>query len=158
QSRRRSFQHQTFGKLTLGVEGGSEHAGLIICFNSFQANRACAIAKMDGRMIFKLATRKLPEVAIESLENAGLTVNDIDLFIPHQANLRINQAFQKAMDLPEKKVFNNIQRYGNTTAATIPIALDEALEMNLIGKGSTVMFIGLGSGLTWGSVIYRFVS
>ena len=114
--------------------------------------------KMDGRMIFKLATRKLPEVAIESMEKAGLTADDIDLFIPHQANLRINQLFQKAMDLPEKKVFNNIQRYGNTTAATIPIALDEALEMNLIGKGSTVMFLGLGSGLTWGSVIYRFVS
>jgi 3-oxoacyl-[acyl-carrier-protein] synthase-3 len=74
-----------------------------------------------------------------------------------QANLRINQFFQKSMKLPEGKVFNNIQRYGNTTAASIPIALDEAIEMNLIGAGSTVLFLGLGSGLTWGAVISRLV-
>ena len=104
--------------------------------------------KMDGRMIFKTAVMRLPDVAMESIEKAGLTLDDIDLFIPHQANLRINQAFQKAMNLPDEKVFNNIQRYGNTTAASIPIALDEALEMNIIGKGSTVLFLALGSGLT----------
>jgi 3-oxoacyl-[acyl-carrier-protein] synthase-3 len=90
------------------------------------------------------------------LEKAGLTINDVDLIIPHQANLRINQAYQSAMGLPEEKVFNNIQRYGNTTAGSIPIALDEALEMKIIGKGSTVLFIGLGSGVTWGAVLYKF--
>ena len=111
---------------------------------------------MDGKAVFKLAVRRLPEVAQETLTQAGLTKEDIDLFIPHQANLRINQFFQKAMDLPDEKVFHNIQRYGNTTAATIPIALDEALEMNIIGKGSTVCFLGLGAGVTWGSIIYRF--
>ncbi|MBF0120706.1 MAG: ketoacyl-ACP synthase III [Desulfobacterales bacterium] len=113
-------------------------------------------AKMDGKNIFKLAVRRLPETANKCLKDANLLISDIDLVIPHQANLRINQAFQQAMNLPEEKVFHNIQRYGNTTAASIPIALDEAIEMNLIGKGSTVLFIGLGAGLTWGGIIYKF--
>ena len=111
---------------------------------------------MDGQMVFKAAVRRLPQVAKETMEKAGLTVDDIDLFIPHQANLRINQAFAKFMKLPEEKVFHNIQQYGNTTAASIPIALDEAIEKNLIGNGNTVMFLALGAGLTWGAVIYRF--
>jgi 3-oxoacyl-[acyl-carrier-protein] synthase-3 len=111
--------------------------------------------KMDGKTIFKLAVQKLPEVVQETLEKAALLLNDIDLFIPHQANMRINQFFQQAMKLPDDKVFNNIQRYGNTTAASIPIALDEVLEMKLIGNGSTVLFLGLGAGLTWGAVIAR---
>ncbi|MFC1828756.1 3-oxoacyl-ACP synthase III family protein [Thermodesulfobacteriota bacterium] len=112
---------------------------------------------MDGRTVFKSAVRLLTQVAKETLEETGLSKDDIDLYIPHQANLRINQAFAKLMGLSEEKVFNNIQRYGNTTAASIPIALDEALEMDLINTGSTVLFLGLGSGLTWGGVAYRFV-
>jgi 3-oxoacyl-[acyl-carrier-protein] synthase-3 len=111
---------------------------------------------MDGRTVFKTAVRRLSQVAKKTLEKAELAVEDIDLFIPHQANLRINQAFAKSMNLPEEKVINNIQRYGNTTAASIPIALDEAIETNRIGNGSTVLFLALGAGLTWGAVIYRF--
>ena len=111
---------------------------------------------MDGRLVFKTAVRRLPKVAKSTMEKAGLSIDDIDLFIPHQANLRINQAFAKAMNLPEEKVFHNVQRYGNTTAASIPIALDEAIEKNLIGNGSTVVFLALGAGLLWGAVIYRF--
>jgi len=113
---------------------------------------------MDGRNIFKNAVRRLPEVARETLEKAGIPLATVDLFIPHQANLRINQAFAKALDLPESKVYNNIQRYGNTTAASIPLALDEAIEKGLVGTGSTVMFIGLGAGVTWGAVLYRFAA
>jgi len=113
---------------------------------------------MDGKTIFKLAVQKLPEAVNEVLQKAGLALDDIDLFIPHQANLRINQFFAHSLKLPEEKVFNNIQRYGNTTAASIPIAFDEALEMNIIGDGSTVLFLGLGSGLTWGAVIVRLGS
>ncbi len=112
--------------------------------------------KMDGRLIFKNAVRRLPEVAGEVLDKAGLTMNDIDLVIPHQANLRINQAFQKAMNLEDEKIFNNINKYGNTTAASIPIALDEVIENKKVGRGDTVLFIGLGAGLTWGSIVYRF--
>lgn len=111
---------------------------------------------MDGKAVFKQAVRRLPEVAKETLNQAGLSKDDIDLYIPHQANMRINQFFQKSMDLPDEKVFHNIQRYGNTTAATIPICLDEAIEQKIIGKGSTVCLLGLGAGLTWGSIIYRF--
>ncbi|MES0445160.1 MAG: beta-ketoacyl-ACP synthase III [Desulfobacterales bacterium] len=111
---------------------------------------------MDGRLVFKTAVKRLSQVAKEVLEKAELTVDDIDLFIPHQANLRINEAFAKLLNLPQEKVINNIQRYGNTTAASIPIALDEAIETKRIGKGSTVVFLALGAGLTWGAVIYRF--
>jgi 3-oxoacyl-[acyl-carrier-protein] synthase-3 len=114
------------------------------------------LPQMDGRTVFKTAVRRLPLVADEALEKAGLEKDDIDLFIPHQANYRINEGFRNAMDLPEEKVFQNIQWYGNTTAASIPIALDEALARERIGSGSTVMFLGLGAGLTWGAVIYRF--
>ena len=111
---------------------------------------------MDGQKTFKTAVRRLPEVAHRTLSMADLKPEDIDLYIPHQANLRINQAFQRAMKLPEDRVFHNVQKFGNTTAASIPIALDEALESGTIGPGSTVMFIALGAGLTWGAVIFRF--
>lgn len=111
---------------------------------------------MDGRTVFKTAVRRLPMVAREVLEKANLSTEDIDLFIPHQANYRINQAFQQAIGVPEDKVFHNVQKYGNTTAASIPIALSEALEQHRIQPGDTVMFLGLGAGLTWGAVIYKF--
>lgn len=111
---------------------------------------------MDGRSIFKNAVRRLPEVAGEVLEKVDMPLEAVDLFIPHQANLRINQAFARALDLPESKIYNNIHRYGNTTAASIPLALDEAMEKGLLGAGSTVMFLGLGAGVTWGAVLYRF--
>lgn len=110
---------------------------------------------MDGRNVFKLAITRLPQVSKVVLEQAGLGIEDIDLVIPHQANLRINQAFQQSMKIDEKKMFHNIQRYGNTTAGSIPIALDEAIEMGLIKKGSNVLFAALGAGLTWGAMIYR---
>jgi 3-oxoacyl-[acyl-carrier-protein] synthase III len=99
---------------------------------------------MDGRNIFKNAVRRLPEVAGEALEKAGIPLESVDLFIPHQANLRINQAFAKALDLPESKVYNNIQRYGNTTAASIPLALDEAIEKGLVGIGKYRDVPGVG--------------
>ena len=111
---------------------------------------------MDGKTIFKNALKRLPDVTHEALGMAGLELDDIDLFIPHQANLRINQFYQQSMKIPEGKVYNNIDRYGNTTAATIPLALDECIEKGMISSGSTLMFLGLGSGVTWGACIYRF--
>jgi 3-oxoacyl-[acyl-carrier-protein] synthase III len=112
---------------------------------------------MDGRNIFKLAVKRLPEVTQTVLKKAGLTLDDIDMIFPHQANLRINQFYQKSLEIPDEKMFNNIQRYGNTTAGSIPIAIDEALEQKLVGApGSTVIFSGLGAGLTWGAMIFRF--
>lgn len=112
--------------------------------------------KMDGRTVFKQALTRLPVVTSDTLKKAGLEVNDIDLIIPHQANMRINQAYLKSLGLGEEKMFHNIQRYGNTTAGSMPIALDEAIEQGRVGKGSTILFAGLGAGLTWGAMIYRF--
>ncbi|MCG8335419.1 MAG: ketoacyl-ACP synthase III [Proteobacteria bacterium] len=112
---------------------------------------------MDGKTVFKLAVTRLPKVTEELLNKAGMQLEDIDMFLAHQANLRINEAFRDRMKIPEEKMYNNIQRYGNTTAATIPIAFDEMIEQKLVKSGDTVMFIGLGAGLTWGGVIYKMV-
>jgi len=110
---------------------------------------------MDGRTVFKLAVTMLPKVALELLEKAGIQLEDLDMVVPHQANLRINEAFADRLNIAQEKVYNNIQQYGNTTAATIPIALDELMEKGMLKSGDHVMFIGLGAGLTWGGVIYR---
>jgi len=110
---------------------------------------------MDGRTVFKLAVTLLPQVALELLEKTDIEPEALDMVIPHQANLRINEAFRDRMKIPPEKVYNNIQQYGNTTGATIPIALDELMEKGLLKAGDNVMFIGLGAGLTWGGVIYR---
>jgi len=113
---------------------------------------------MDGPAIFKKAVRMLPQVINESLEKAQMDLDEIDLIIPHQANMRINQALGQFLKIDENKIFHNIQKYGNTTAASIPIALHEAIEQERIGKsGDVVLFAGLGAGLTWGSVIYKFL-
>ncbi|HEY8278096.1 MAG TPA: beta-ketoacyl-ACP synthase III [Bdellovibrionota bacterium] len=111
--------------------------------------------KMEGSAVFKHATRRMPEAAAEVLEKAGLKVSDIDLLIPHQANLRINQMVQKGLGLPDEKVFNNIMRYGNTTAASIPLALDEAYELGKVPKKATLLFVAFGAGFTWGGIAYR---
>ena len=112
---------------------------------------------MDGPVIFKKAVRMLPKVINESLEKANMTLDQIDLIIPHQANMRINQALGQFLKVDDNKIFHNIQKYGNTTAASIPIALHEAIEQGRTGKhGDTVLFAGLGAGLTWGSMIYKF--
>ena len=109
---------------------------------------------MDGRAVFKLAVTLLPQVAEELLATTNMQMSDVDLVIPHQANLRINEAFRERMGITAEKVYNNIQRYGNTTAATIPIALDELMQQNRLKSKDTILFIGLGAGLTWGGVIY----
>jgi 3-oxoacyl-[acyl-carrier-protein] synthase-3 len=111
--------------------------------------------RMEGSAVFKQATRRMPEAAAEVLAKAGLEVEDIDLLIPHQANLRINQMVQKGLGLPDEKVFNNIMRYGNTTAASIPLALDEAYELGKVPPRATLLFVAFGAGFTWGGIAYR---
>jgi 3-oxoacyl-[acyl-carrier-protein] synthase-3 len=110
---------------------------------------------VEGRKVYALAVTFMPKVTLEILERNGLTTDDLDLVIMHQANLRINEGVQKRLELPDEKVFNNIQKYGNTTAATIPIAFHEALEQGRAKPGDLVCFVGLGSGLNWGAVLYR---
>ncbi len=112
---------------------------------------------MDGQGIFKKALRLLPKVTKEALDQAGVALDQVDLFVPHQANKRINQAYGQFLKVPEDKIFHNIEKYGNTTAASIPIAFHEAREQGKIGKpGQTVVFTALGAGLTWGACVYTF--
>lgn len=111
---------------------------------------------MEGRYVFKMAVQKFPEVVHEALDATGYTKDDIDLFIPHQANLRIAEAVRRALDLPEDKVYNNIMRYGNTTAASIPIAMTEAWQEGKIKEGDLVCMAAFGSGFTWASALVRW--
>jgi 3-oxoacyl-[acyl-carrier-protein] synthase-3 len=111
---------------------------------------------MEGQFVFKMAVDKFPEVIREGLEDAGLTEKDIDMLIPHQANLRISQMVQRRLGLRDEQIWNNIQRYGNTTAASVPIALAEAVETGAIKKGDLVSLAAFGSGFTWGSALIRW--
>ena len=111
---------------------------------------------MNGNYVFKHAVTRFPESIIEALSAANKKPEDLDLFIPHQANLRISQFVQKQLGLPDEKVFNNIMRYGNTTAASIPIALSEAKQEGKIKKGDLVMMTAFGAGFTWGSVLMNW--
>ena len=111
---------------------------------------------MEGRYVFKHAVQRFPEVIQEALAANGYTLADLDLLIPHQANLRISQLVAMGLELPEEKVFNNIQRYGNTTAASIPIALHEALESGRIRPGALVCLAAFGAGFTWGAALMRW--
>lgn len=111
---------------------------------------------MNGQFVFKNAVVRFSEVIIEGLEKNELNAKDIDLLVPHQANLRISQYIQKKFGLSDDQVFNNIMRYGNTTAASIPIALTEAWEAGKVKEGNLVVLAAFGSGFTWGSVIIRW--
>jgi 3-oxoacyl-[acyl-carrier-protein] synthase-3 len=111
---------------------------------------------MDGPAVFKMAAIKFPEVINEALQKNGLTTSDIDLLVPHQANLRISQFLQHEMKLGEEKVYNNIQKYGNTTAASIPIALCEAWEEGKVKEGNLICLAAFGSGFTWASALLRW--
>jgi 3-oxoacyl-[acyl-carrier-protein] synthase-3 len=113
------------------------------------------IPEMNGRAVFKLAVTRMPQAVRELCEKHHMAPSDIDLLIAHQANLRINESVQKALGLPDEKCFNNIQRYGNTTAATIPIALDECRKAGKIRPGALVCFVGLGAGFHWGAALMR---
>ena len=112
--------------------------------------------KMNGREVFKHAVKRFPEVIIEGLEYNNLTLEDISLVIPHQANYRITQAVQKKLGISSDKVFSNIHKYGNTTAASVGIALTEALEQNKINKNDYVVLVAFGAGFYWGSVIIKW--
>lgn len=112
--------------------------------------------KMEGRYVFKHAVTRFPEVIQEALAATGHTVADLDLFIPHQANLRISQLVAMGLELPEEKVFNNIERYGNTTAASIPIALHEAVQAGRVKPGALVCLASFGAGFTWGAALMRW--
>jgi 3-oxoacyl-[acyl-carrier-protein] synthase-3 len=111
---------------------------------------------MHGREVFKQATTLMPAAVREALAKHGLTTDDLALLVPHQANLRISEMIQKQLGLRDDQVYNNIQRYGNTTAASIPIALHEAVEEGRLARGDIVVLAAFGSGFTWGAAAVRW--
>jgi len=112
--------------------------------------------KMQGRDVFRFATRVLPESVKQALEAAKLSTEDMDLLIPHQANTRIIDAAVRRLKLSESIVFSNVERYGNTSAASIPVALCEAIEAGLVQAGSTIVMSGFGAGLSWGTAVWKW--
>jgi 3-oxoacyl-[acyl-carrier-protein] synthase-3 len=113
------------------------------------------LVHMAGREVFKHAVRSMAESADRALDGARLNGGDIDLLIPHQANLRIIEATAKHANIPMNKVYVNVDRYGNTSSASIPIALDEATQKGLVGEGSLVLMVAFGAGFTWASSVVR---
>ncbi|HSM03237.1 MAG TPA: beta-ketoacyl-ACP synthase III [Longimicrobiales bacterium] len=154
------------GVLSTHIHAQGEHAEILWCdaAASFRHPRIGPddlaqgrhYPRMNGREVFKHAVSRMPEAVEEALAANGLGTEDIDLLIPHQANLRISQMVQRRLGLGDDRVFNNIERYGNTTAATIPIALAEAVREQRLSPGDLLCFCAFGSGLTWGSALVRW--
>jgi 3-oxoacyl-[acyl-carrier-protein] synthase III len=114
--------------------------------------------EMNGRAVFRFATRIMGRAAEAALEKAGLKKEDIDLFIPHQANIRIIEASARHLQLPMERVYVNIHRYGNTSAASIPVAVCEAIEEGRLSRGDTVVVVGFGGGLSWAAAVIQWVA
>ncbi|MGD9563726.1 MAG: beta-ketoacyl-ACP synthase III [Pyrinomonadaceae bacterium] len=112
--------------------------------------------KMKGNELFKVAVRSMAEVSAEMLAKSGYTVDDVDVVIPHQANQRITDAVASRLGVPEEKVYSNIAEHGNTSSASIPIAMDECIEAGRIKEGSLVLLTAFGGGVTWGGTVIRF--
>ena len=127
-----------------------------VFINQHMLDNAQLFPNMEGTAVFKMAVQKFPEVIMEALEATNLTTKDIDMLIPHQANLRISAFVQRKLGLEDKNIWNNIQKYGNTTAASVPIALAEAVEQGAVKEGDLVCLAAFGSGFTWGSALIRW--
>ena len=112
--------------------------------------------QFDGQEVFKRAVTRMVQASQEVLEESGLSIDDIDILIPHQANQRIIAAVGKKLGIPEEKVFINVHKYGNTSAATIPVALTEALEEGRIKPGANILMTAFGAGLTWGAGVVKW--
>ena len=111
---------------------------------------------MNGRKVYSFATREVPTVLTEALEAASLTVDDVDWLLLHQANIRIMETVADRLGIPMEKVITNLSEYGNTSAASIPLALDEAVRQGKVKKGDIIACAGFGAGLSWGSAILRW--
>jgi 3-oxoacyl-[acyl-carrier-protein] synthase-3 len=111
---------------------------------------------MQGREVFKHAVTRMPEVAQEALAANGKEIGDVDLLIAHQANARISESVRRKLALPVERMYNNIEKYGNTTGASIPIALAEAVREGRLTRGQLLCLVAFGSGFTWGSALVRW--
>ena len=130
--------------------------GLNVPFDLAVLDEKSHLVKMAGSEVFKAAVRSMAEAADQALMRAGLTGDDIDILIPHQANIRIIEATAKYAKIPMDKVFVNVDRYGNMSSATVPIALDEAIEQGRVKRGDNILMVAFGAGFTWGSSVLRW--
>ncbi len=142
------------GKEKFGFPSESDPGGIYITQKMIDDH--LIYPNMNGPLVFKTAVKKFPEVITEALKKVGKNPGDIDMLIPHQANLRIAQFVQRILGLKDEQVYNNIQKYGNTTAASVPIALTEARDEGKISEGDLVCLAAFGSGFTWGSALIRW--
>jgi len=153
---------QGFLSFYLGADGGgaaliSQPAGGSRLPASYETvERAQHTLHMNGREVYKFAVRIIPRAIEEAVSRAGLTLADVDLFIPHQANIRIIDAAAKRLGQPREKFFVNVERYGNTSSASVPVALYEAVRAGLIHRGDLAVLVAFGGGLTWGSTALRW--
>jgi 3-oxoacyl-[acyl-carrier-protein] synthase-3 len=131
--------------------GGSAHPASIETVAARQHT-----LQMEGRQVFRFATRAMPEASRLALDRANLAVEDVSLFVPHQANDRILQAAARGLGVPEERLFSNLARYGNTSSASIPIALCEAIEQGLVKRDDVIVCVGFGAGLTWAAAVLRW--
>jgi 3-oxoacyl-[acyl-carrier-protein] synthase-3 len=130
--------------------------GIRVPFDLAVLDEKSHLVRMAGREVFKSAVRSMAEASDQALVRAGLTADDIDLLIPHQANMRIIEATARYAGVPMEKVYVNVDRYGNMSSATVPIALDEAVEEGRLGPGSNVLLVAFGAGFTWASSVIRW--
>jgi 3-oxoacyl-[acyl-carrier-protein] synthase-3 len=126
------------------------------CASPLDADPGTHFIRMDGRQIFKFAVHAMDSATREVMSRSGLTVDDIDLLVPHQANLRIITATAKALGLPPEKAMINVDRYGNTSSASIPMALCEAMEQGRLHDGDKVVLVAFGGGLVWGALLLEW--
>jgi 3-oxoacyl-[acyl-carrier-protein] synthase-3 len=149
-------EQQGFLGFELGADGGGGETLLLPGSGSRIFEHPERYVKMNGREVFKFATRILVESASDVMERCGVTVDDIDVYIPHQANRRIIDHATKKLGFPSEKVVINVDRYGNTSSGSIPLALADAASDGRLGPGKLVLMTGMGAGLTWGSALIRW--
>jgi len=148
--------------LTLGADGSggdllrAPGGGFTLPVTQEIIDRRAQYITMEGSEVFKFAVRTMGDAAIEAIARAGMHFREIDMLIPHQANLRIIEATAKRLDLPRDRVWVNIDRYGNTSAATIPISISEASDRGLLHEGANLLLVAFGGGLTWGASVIRW--
>ncbi len=146
---------QTPGILATDLHADGKHVGILCVPGTVSGGKVLGdpLLKMDGQAVFKLAVGVLEDAARATLAKAGLQDTDIDWLIPHQANIRIMQSTAKKLKLPMEKLVVTVDQHGNTSAASIPLALDVAVRSGKIKKGETLMLEGVGGGFTWGAVL-----
>ncbi len=144
------------GVITTHIQAAGEYAELLYCRSSLWNDENANVLQMKGREVFRIAVTKLGDVVDQTLEKANMDKSQIDWLVPHQANIRIIQAAAKRLNLPMERVILSVERHANTSAASIPLALDEAVTKGIIKRGDVLMFDAFGAGLVWGAALVKY--